>query len=87
VQSSQKTDDKTVATIFETSREKPIAALPGTAPQLDEHENARTRLRGNGATGSAGNPKRSEDSAETTRKRLHAARNKARTNEGNNLCA
>ena len=67
VRSSLKTGDTAVATIYETSREKPSAASTDTVLQLDRHENARTRLRGNGAASGAGNPKRREDSAETTR--------------------
>jgi hypothetical protein len=57
MRSSLKTDDTAVATIYETSREKPSAALTDTVLQLDEHENARTRSRGNGTTGGAGHPK------------------------------
>jgi len=62
-----RTDDTVVATIYETGREKRSAALTDTVLQLDEHENARARSRGNGTTGGAANPKRCEDSADTTR--------------------
>jgi hypothetical protein len=42
VRSSLKTDDTAVATIYETSHEKPSAALTATVLQLDEHEDARS---------------------------------------------
>jgi hypothetical protein len=53
VRSGPRTDDTAVATTYESGREKPSAALTDTVPRLDEYENARTRLRGNGTIGGA----------------------------------